>query len=186
MLDVALIIFIVLLLATAFSFILAPFAGSPPIPSTPKTCQAMIDAIHKYDPDGEVIIEVGFAWAGLSIKLAKTFPNRKIIAYEISPFPYLMGRIRKCFSRNVGNLTLCYGNAFKAFEKGSLKPDTIVFYLCDSISEKAKVCMPAAKNLVLANTYAVPDTEPSEVINVGDIANSKLYCYNTSLLEVKK
>lgn len=177
MLDIALIIFIIFLLAVAFSFILSPFAGSPPIPCTPKACQAIIETIRKHDSDGDVIVEIGFAWAGLSIKLAKAFPDRKIIAYEISPFPYLIGRIRKCFNRNVNNLTLCYGNAFKAFENDELKPDTVVFYLCDNIVGKAKVCLPATKNLVLANTYAIPDTKPSEVVNVGDIANSKLYCY---------
>ena len=47
------------------------------------------------------IYELGCAWGSLAIPLAKAFPDQQIIAYELSPLPYWVCRLR---GRNYANL----------------------------------------------------------------------------------
>ena len=76
--------------------------------------------------------EIGSGWGDFTTYIAKTFPDKQIITFEVSPLPYLISKLHFKFSK-YKNITLYYGDAFKALDEGKVKADAIFFYLCTAL-----------------------------------------------------
>ncbi|PVX83221.1 SAM-dependent methyltransferase [Paraburkholderia unamae] len=85
-----------------------------------------------------VIIDLGSGWGGLVVAVARAFPEATVEGIEISPFPYLISRLR---ASGLPNVTLRWGN----FHRSNLRSaHAIVCYLMPSV-------MPAVTNLLDRN-----------------------------------
>jgi precorrin-6B methylase 2 len=81
-----------------------------------------------------VIVDLGSGWGALVVAVARAFPEAMVEGIEISPFPYLISRLR---ASGLPNVTLRWGN----FHRSNLRrAHAIVCYLMPS-------AMPAVSNL---------------------------------------
>lgn len=89
--GVALLCLFVLLKAFALLLVFTVRTGISPVPTTPRVASAMFDLI----PAGTrgVIYELGSGWGNLARGLAKRFPAASVVAYELSPLPWLFSRL---------------------------------------------------------------------------------------------
>ncbi len=89
-------------------------AGISPMPSSAKARLAvmqLVAAAGKGSGAG-AIVDLGSGWGGLVIRLAQTYPDRKIVGYELSPIPWFVSLcIAKCLRLN--NLSLYRRDFFK-------------------------------------------------------------------------
>ena len=145
----------------------------PPMMSSP---EAMI-AIAKLIPtDSKTIIDVGSGWGNLIFILARKYPDRKIIAYELSPFPYLISMGIKYLFR--------FSNV-KIYRKDGVKTDIpdnacIVTYLClDTMNEiKNKIDLGKWKpSYLISNTYALPGYSTHKQYQLKNIYRSRIFIY---------
>lgn len=85
-----------------------------------------------------VIIDLGSGWGGLVIAVARAFPEARVEGIEISPFPYLISRLR---ASGLPNASLRWGNFHRSNLRGA---HAIVCYLMSSV-------MPGVSNLLDRN-----------------------------------
>ena len=157
--------------------------GITPVPSTRKARQAILQATEGA-PDGP-IIELGSGWGTLALALAKKYPDRQIIGYEISLIPWLFSLLLKRLKR-IDNLTLQRGN----FLSTELPPaKLLVCYLYPKgmmkLAGKLKRERPRAEMLI-SNTFALPGTEPLQVLRLQDLYRSPVYVYKLKDLNIEK
>jgi len=89
---------------------------------------------HNFHPDGQYsILDLGSGWGGILIALSKIFPNSKITGYELSPWPYLISRMRIFSSRK--NVNVFRENFF---DKDISSADIIFCYLSPYHMDKLK------------------------------------------------
>jgi trans-aconitate methyltransferase len=86
--------------------------GIPSLPSSKPAAQAVISLLREVEvPDDAVIYELGSGWGSLAIELARAFPHAQVRGIEISPFPYLVSRLRALRHANArfewGNFDRC-------------------------------------------------------------------------------
>ena len=70
--------------------------GISPMPSSPEAVQQVM-AYVKPSRVGP-IVELGAAWGSLAIPLARAYPDRSVLAYELSTIPWLFLILRKRLS----------------------------------------------------------------------------------------
>ena len=77
---------------TAFALLLATTirTGISPVPTTPRVAAAMLDLVPALPPGR--IYELGAGWGNLARALARRFPERQVVGYELSPLPLLVAR----------------------------------------------------------------------------------------------
>ncbi|WP_322011222.1 hypothetical protein [Paraburkholderia sp. J12] len=92
--------------------LMAILTGVPSLPSSQSEVKDIV-ALLKYAalPPRPVIYDFGSGWGTLLIALAKEFPEAQIRGIEISPFPYLVSRLRTYRLRNV---SLKWGSFFRS------------------------------------------------------------------------
>lgn len=74
-------------------------------------------------PQHAVIVDLGSGWGSLVVALARAFPDASVQGVEMSPFPYLISRLR---ARKLSNVSLRWGNFFHSDLKNA---DAITCYL---------------------------------------------------------
>ena len=85
--------------------------GISPMLSSRKARQAMLAAIDS--SKNSPLIDLGSGWGTLVVALSRKYPQRQIIGYELSWFPWLVSLIRKYILR-LDNLTLYREDFLKA------------------------------------------------------------------------
>jgi hypothetical protein len=148
---------------TAFLLLLAYTirTGISPVPTTPRVAAVMLDLAGE-PPPGRVY-ELGAGWGNLAQALARRFPDRSVVAYEISPLPYLVARAWLALSPRP-NLTLIRRDFFRA-----------------DLGDAALVCCyqrelrPGA--LVVSNSFLVPGWEPEATRTSDDQYGTPVYLY---------
>jgi len=158
-------------------------SGITPVPSSRKACQAILRATEKV-PAGP-ILELGSGWGTLAVALARKYPDRQIIGYEISLFPWLFSILLKHVKR-IDNLTLKRGN----FLNTELPPaKLLVCYLYPKgmlkLAEKLEREQPQAAMLI-SNTFALPGAEPVQVLRLQDLYRSPIYLYRLIGSDIEK
>lgn len=156
--------------------------GIGPMPSSRRAREAMVTAVAR-EPNGSVA-ELGCGWGGVVLALARQYPQRQIVGYELSWLPYLVSCLRARIAR-VGNLVVHRAD----FRSAHLSATPVwVCYLfpggmehvADKISEQ---CHSQASGqdgrpkLVVSNTFALPSHDPSEVIRLDDLHRTPVYVY---------
>lgn len=149
--------------------------GISPMMSSNKARQIMLAEIST-DETG-TLIDLGSGWGTLVIAVAKKHPNKHVIGYELSWFPWLVSILFK-YSLGLNNLTL-YRKDFKNADISIAS--TLVCYLFPkgmiALEEKLKQDT-ANKITIVSNTFALPSCKPTKVIKLKDFYQTPIYVYH--------
>ena len=120
------------------------------------------------------LYELGAAWGSLALPLARVFPDRQIIAYEVSTIPWLFLRLRVRFSR-LNNIEVVRGNFFR---DNLGQAAVVVCYLYPGsmvrLSTKLKSEL-SPGTVVVSNTFSLPGWEADQQTQLNDLYQTKIY-----------
>jgi len=122
------------------------------------------------------IFELGSGWGNLLIPLAKKYPSRKVVGYEMSLFPWLVTRILKVFF-NLQNLHV-HRKDFMNTDLSSAS--VIVCYLfTDGMVALESKLLGANKSLeyLISNNFSLPSYHPAKTMHLNDLYKSPIYLY---------
>jgi 16S rRNA A1518/A1519 N6-dimethyltransferase RsmA/KsgA/DIM1 with predicted DNA glycosylase/AP lyase activity len=144
------------------------------MPSSRKARDAII-ALMEGTGTGPVY-DLGSGWGGLVIPLAKKYPNRNIVGYEVSFVPWLVSVLVKCAFR-LDNLTVHRKNFLQADLSGA---GVLIGYLhtkgmceiADKLSAERRT-----EAFLISNTFGLPMCQPEKTIQINDFYKSPVYRY---------
>jgi hypothetical protein len=157
-------------------------SGISPMPSSKKARQAMLQLICEAGTGTETekkagpIFELGSGWGNLLIPLAKKFPQRKIIGYELSVMPWFTTVILK----NLFGL-----KNIRVYRKNFLDADltsasVILCYLfpvgMQKIESKIK-SQSGQLEYLISNNFSLPSHQAIKTIQLDDLYKSPVYLY---------
>lgn len=154
--------------------------GITPVPSSKKARQTILSAAD-LAPFGP-IIELGSGWGNLALVLAKKYPQRQIIGYEVSLIPWLFSLFLKHL-QGADNLTLLK----RDFLNTTLPHAALlVCYLYPGGMKKLAKKLREENTdiaMLISNTFALPDTEPEKIFRLNDLYRSPIYIYRFEKVE---
>lgn len=148
--------------------------GISPVPTTPQVARTMM-ALAPSNGHGP-IYELGSGWGSLAVAFAKRFPGRQVIAYELSPVPWLASRLwLLLFPRH--NLTI-YRADF--YTQSLADAALVVCYLYPGAMAKlrrkfASELVPGT--LIVSNSFQVPEWAPATMRRADDQYASPVFLY---------
>ena len=149
--------------------------GISPMPSSAKAKRAMLQASEAAD-DGP-IIDLGCGWGGVLFGLARKYPERQVIGYELSWLPWLYAYLYKSLCR-LDNVEIHRQNFLIAdISEASL----LVCYLFPQAMidmQKKLAEEKCANTLLISNTFALPAYEASKIMRLNDLYKSPIYIYS--------
>jgi len=146
--------------------------GISPMPSSRKAVQHVVR--FAVPPRPGPIVELGAAWGSLAIPLARAFPDRRIIAYELSTIPWLFLWLR---------VRICRLNTIEVIRRDFFRDDlgkaaVVVCYLYPAsmvqLSTKLRSEL-SPDTVVVSNTFALPGWVPDEHVQLKDWYRTKIY-----------
>jgi len=148
--------------------------GISPMMSSTKACQVMLNLSER--AESGTVIDLGSGWGTLVIAAARKYPERQVIGYELSWFPWLFSMLRKHFL-GLDNLTIYRDN----FKHQDLNHTAVLFcYLFPAamiaLNEKLEREL-LGKTVIVSNTFALPSCSPVEVIKLQDLYQTPIYLY---------
>ena len=100
---IELIIFIFFIIVIGLIGIYSVITGISPMPSSSEAKKVALSEIQhlvkRMKKPYFTLYELGAGWGGIAFMLAKAFPQAKLIAYELSPIPYLYMQLIKKFTK---------------------------------------------------------------------------------------
>ena len=148
--------------------------GISPVSSTFKSRKKII---HTVSPGQEgFIYELGAGWGALAFPLARRCPESEVVAYELSPVPWLFLKLR-AFLFGPRNLKVVRRN----FLQDDLsKASVVICYLYPGAMAKlsSKLVMelkPSAR--VISNTFEIPAWTPSAIQSLEDVMCPQIFHY---------
>lgn len=148
--------------------------GISPVPTTPRVAAAML-SLARPGVDG-AIFELGSGWGSLAFALARRFPDRRVIAYELSPLPWLVSRLRQALLP-APNLTIRRAD----FHQVSLAEAALVCcYLYPGAMARLRPKFEAELGpgaAVISNSFAIPGWPPAAMRRADDQYGSPVYLY---------
>ena len=134
---------------------------------------------HIEETGSGTIIDLGSGWGNFVIPIAKRYPQRQIVGYEISLLPYFTSTLIKHIL-GLKNLTLYRQNFLKA---NLSTASVLVCYLfpetMDKIKNKLLLEKPGVEFLI-SNNFALPSHQFDKVIQLNDFYKSPVYLYKLS------
>jgi hypothetical protein len=122
------------------------------------------------------IYELGSGWGSLLIPLAKKYPNRQIIGYEYSFFPWLTTfiTIKVLGLKNVRlyRKNFLYQNLTAA--------SVVLCYLVPEVMQKLESKLreeSGSLEYVISNNFILPLHQPIKTIQLNDLYKSPVYLY---------
>lgn len=147
--------------------------GITPMPSNRKARKALFELLPM-EVKG-TILELGAGFGHLALPLAKRYPNL-IVAYEISPLPYLILKMLKLILR-LHNLKVLRQDFFKSsFRESGL----CVCYLYPAGMQKLKRKFQEELKegaLIVSNTFTIGHWKALQEVDTLDLYNSKIFLY---------
>ena len=146
--------------------------GISPMPSSPRAVQRVLQYV--VPPRAGSIYELGAAWGSLAVPLARAFPDRRIIAYELSTIPclFLLLRVRVSGLKNIEVVRRDF------FLDDLGKAAVIVCYLypgsMDRLSTKLQSEL-IPGTVVVSNSFALPGWVPEQKSQLKDLYRTKIY-----------
>lgn len=123
------------------------------------------------------ILELGSGFGSLAFCLAKKYPKSQVLAFEISPIPYIFSLMLQLFQKQK-NLHFFQ----KDFYNFNLKDgDLIICYLFPGAMNKlVKKFETELKkgSLVVSHTFALPGKKAERVVRVDDLYRTPIYFYS--------
>ncbi|PIE85239.1 hypothetical protein CSA08_03215 [Candidatus Gracilibacteria bacterium] len=98
--------FFIIFIIGVFSF----FSLAPRVPTKNKDLKIISETINL--KAGDKFLEIGCGTAKVSLFLSNKYPESRIIGIELSPFLYIISKI-KAYLKGNKNLKILYGNALK-------------------------------------------------------------------------
>jgi len=148
--------------------------GISPMPSSKRARDEVLRLVD--DTSLGPLFELGSGWGGLLILLAKKYPNRKIVGYEVSFIPWLVSVLLKKIL-NLKNIEVRRKNFL---QEDLSSAAVLICYLhprgMSAISEKLSLDKSSA-NFLISNTFALPSFQPEKTVRLTDIYNSPIYFY---------
>jgi predicted RNA methylase len=148
--------------------------GISPMPSTKNARKAMIELSEKTGPG--TIYELGSGWGNILIPLAKQYPERQIIGYELSILPWLTTRL---LIKVMGlNNVHVYRKNF--LNENLTAASVIMCYLVPEVMSKVekKLNVEGGKiQYLISNNFALPSYDPIATIELNDLYRSPIYLY---------
>lgn len=148
--------------------------GISPMPSSAKATAAMLQIM----PPRVVgtIYEMGAGWGGMGIALARKYPDRAVVGYELSPIPARFAQIR---ARLFGVANIEFRRA--DFMAADLRDaGLVVCYLfpggMKTLTSKLTKEL-ADGTTVVSNTFRLPNWQADETITLSDIYKTPVYRY---------
>jgi len=153
-----------------YSFI----TGISPVSSTFNSRKKIIKAISK-EQEG-FIYELGAGWGAVAFPLARRCPKATVVAYELSPMPWLFLKCRALLF-GPSNLRILRRNFFK---EDLAKASLVVCYLYPGammkLSSKLMIELkPSTK--VISNTFEIPAWTPTLVQSLEDVMCPQIFHY---------
>lgn len=167
-------ILVLVLGGIAVSLLYCLITGISPVSSTFKSRKKIINSVS---PDQEgYIYELGAGWGALAFPVARRCPNAKVVAYELSPIPWLFMKIRSIFF-GPRNLRLVRRN----FLRDDLsKAALILCYLHPQAMIKLSPKLAReldASTRIICNTFELPAWTPTLVANLEDLMCPQIFYY---------
>lgn len=147
--------------------------GISPLPSSARARKAIMGLLD--DVEGKRIVELGSGWGNLLLAIARRYPDKEIIGYELSPFPYIVSVLFKTLFR-LDNIKLHRSDFLQADLSGA---DILVCYLYpDGMKKlKRKLVADGVSPMIVSNTFALDGVFPSCVVRISDLYNTPVYVY---------
>ena len=154
--------------------------GISPVPTTPRVAAEIFAACPPESlipaETGAAVYDLGSGWGQLALALARRFPDRSVVGYELSPLPWLVSRFLLRL-RPRPNLVLRRVD-FMAADLGDAA--LVVCYLYPGamrrLREKFERELPAGA-LVVSNAFLVPGWRPLETRHAADQYETPVYLY---------
>jgi len=156
--------------------------GISPMPSSQKARKAMFQLA---DETGEgSIYDLGSGWGHLVIRLAKRYPQRQIVAYELSVLPWLTTLLlRKLLG--LSNLVVHREDFLSADLSGA---SVLMCYLHAPTMNaiNAKLGQDGGgSHYLISHNFALPSRTALKVVKLNDFYKSPIYLYRLSALNAK-
>lgn len=156
-------------------------SGISPMPSSKKARHAMLQLIEATGTETGPIFELGSGWGNLLIPLAKKYPHRQIVGFELSVVPWFMTVLLK----NLFGLT-----NVQIYRKNFLQADltsasVIVCYLYpEGMQKLAKKIgdQSGQTGYLVSNNFALPAHQPIKTLQLNDLYKSPVYLYQFTAL----
>jgi len=148
--------------------------GIGPLPSSGKARRVVLSAAKT--AGAGPIIDLGSGWGSFVIPLARKYPDREIIGYELSFVPYYFSLVLKGLL-GLGNLTLKRQDFLRAELSGA---SVLLCYLFPggmvSLEEKLLHEL-KGRTSVISCLFALPSCMPSRTIRLDDVYKTPVYIY---------
>lgn len=142
------------------------------------TASSMLDTIYRPTLNlinNSPIIDLGSGWGNVVLRVAKRYPDRQVIGYEMSILPWLMSiLLKKIFG--LPNLTLYRQDFYHA----KLPAESIVVcYLFPEAMAKisGELVEQSKVSFLISNNFALPAYQPCKTITLNDFYKSSIYLY---------
>jgi hypothetical protein len=151
--------------------------GISPMPTSPAVRKALL-AVLPESVDGDVH-EFGAGWGGLAFALAQKYSAARVVAWEASPVPYLVLRLRRALRRTPNLVALR-----RDFYEADLScAGLVVCYLWTGamgrLAEKFQREL-AAGAVVVSHTFALRGWTAEVTARAGDLYRTPVYRYRVS------
>ena len=146
--------------------------GISPMPSSRRAVQHVLQFV--VPPRDGPIYELGAAWGSLAIPLARAFPDRPIIAYELSTIPWLFLLLRVRLA-GLSNIEVVRRDFFR---DDLAKAAVVVCYLYPGSMVRLSTKLQSELvpgTVVVSNTFALPGWLPDQQAQLKDIYRTKIY-----------
>ena len=156
------------------SLLYSLITGISPVSSTFGSRKRIIKSVSR-DQQG-YIYELGAGWGALAFPLARRCPEATVVAYELSPVPWIFMKTWALFF-GPRNLEIVRRN----FLKDDLaKASLVVCYLYPGAMTKlssklAQELKPSAE--VISNTFEIPSWTPTVIQNLEDVMCPQIFHY---------
>ena len=148
--------------------------GISPMPSSKKVALEILELSKKSTYN--TVIDLGSGFGSLAIFLAINLPEKKVIAYELSFFPYIISKILR-FIFKIKNLEIYR----KDFLKEDLKDALLICYLFPEGMNKLedKLFDETINTEIISSTFAFKNIKFRKKIEAKDIYKTPIYFYRT-------
>ena len=146
--------------------------GISPMPSSRRAVQQVLEFV--VPPRSGAIYELGAAWGSLAIPLARAFPDRPIIAYELSTIPWLFLLLRVRVS-GLSNIEVVRRDFFR---DDLAKAAVVVCYLYPGSMVRLSTKLQSELvpgTVVVSNTFALPGWVADQQAQLKDMYRTKIY-----------
>lgn len=171
-----------LILAALSLVIYTLLTGISPMPTGPKVAPRLLQAVMalypETEPQPQLGFELGCGWGSLLLPLTTLLPDTQWRAWERSPLPYWITRLRLAVRNGKTKPVTCCREDF--FTADLCEADLIVCYLYPGamkrLSEKlAREAKPTC--WIVSHTFRLPGWVPEREIRSNDLYQTPIYCY---------